>query len=149
MFGWGKKPQPKTILAEPVACPHEKATKSFEIIVLGSKFSIEPPAPHCPECAEKYLNETSTLCGQCQEPIVPGTPVAQNATDTAKKNPYTHMYRSCCPSGGLFCGLWGNGRLISLHELDPNKYGRATATVAEQVLRTGKMVIESPDRFMK
>lgn len=81
-----------------------------------------------------------TYCAACGRPIFPGMPVGQ-AWEEAQF-PYTHLTFECCDAGALYCGRWGEGRLITLHELDPKKYPPDTTSLADHALKTGGIVIE-------
>jgi hypothetical protein len=109
----------KFFLGEKRQCGHGRFIKSsvHKVTVLGIECSVA--SSDCSKlCAEEYLNKFSTLCAECEEPILPGDPVGQAWEDAS--HPYTHM--RCAQSAALFCGKWGEGRLISLHEMNPARY---------------------------
>ncbi len=87
------------------------------------------------EC-EQGLN---TFCASCKRLITPGMPVGQ--AWSGAPYPFTHMTFECCESGGLYCGQWGEGRLRTLHEIDPENYPEGTATVVGHILNTGNTVV--------
>ena len=91
-------------------CTHPKFKGKVTLQVLGKEVKLVSQGP-CAACLEKYLNENSTVCGACGEPIIPGAPVA--SASLGSPHPYTHMYMTCCPTGALYCGHWGEGELIS------------------------------------
>ncbi len=122
-------------------CPHGKTEGTLEIIILGVKCNLITGSPMCPVCTEQYLNKFSTLCAACGRPIFPGDPVGL-AWDGAP-HPFTHLYYHCCDSGGLYCGVWGEGRLITLHELKPEKYPPGTASIVSHILQTKRPAIEN------
>jgi hypothetical protein len=90
-------------------CTHGPTKDPFEVMVLGHSLPL-PESPYCPACTEQYLNQYSTHCALCPEPILPGTPVevaGNNATSTAE---FVHVRCGNCAAG--FCGMWGEGKLI-------------------------------------
>jgi hypothetical protein len=119
-------------------CTHGAVTTLTTIKVLGHDLEFAE-MPMCVACSTDYLNKVSTLCGVCEEPIIPGMRVGI-AHDGAK-HPYTHLNMGCCVSGALFCGAWGEGRLVSLHELNPEQFPDDTSCVAEHALKTGGPVV--------
>jgi hypothetical protein len=123
-------------------CDHPKSTAPQEITIHGVTIVCEAGAPICPKCAEEWLRKVSNVCAKCGDPILPGTSVAR-AWEGAKY-PYTHLTFDCCEAGVLYCGVWGEGRLITLHELDSEKYPKGTASVMQHVAKTGETVCEQP-----
>jgi hypothetical protein len=118
-------------------CEHGTVKGGFQVVVFGIEFELEE-SPLCPKCAEEYLNKFSTLCASCGLPIFPGTPVAQAWIDAP--HPYIHLSFSCGYCGGLYCGQWGEGCLITLHELNPKKYPFGTSSVAGYIFNTNGAV---------
>lgn len=127
---------------EKFVCTHGKTRHNFKVVVLGVECELEK-SPMCPSCTEQYLNKFSTLCASCGRPIFPGTPVGQ--AWHGAPHPFTHLAFGCCDSGGLYCGQWGEGRLLTLHELNPEKYPAGTSSVVGHAFNTGGMVIENVD----
>ena len=125
---------------EEFVCTHKKTEDKIMVVVLGVECEFEE-SPMCPVCAEQYLNKFSTLCASCERPIFPGTPVGQ-AWEGAP-HPYTHLRPGCCETGALYCGKWDDGRLITLHELNPEKYPAGTPTVVGHAFNTGGTVVEN------
>lgn len=123
-------------------CEHPKSEKPTVIVVRGQKIECGPSAEICPQCTEAWLEKASTTCAKCGGPIVPGAAVGQ--AWIGAKYPYTHLTFDCCDTGAYYCGVWGSGRLITLHELDPEKYPPGTGSVLSHAAKTGKSVIESP-----
>lgn len=118
-------------------CGH-KGHLPFKVTVQGVKCELSE-ATLCKACAEPYLNKACTLCASCGRPIFPGEPVGV-AWDGAT-HPYTHLTFKCCASGGLYCGRWGEGRLVSLHDIDPERYPTGTGSIVGMVFSTGKEAI--------
>mgnify|MGYP001560526627 FL=1 len=116
-------------------CGHEKPSGPSTVEVHGVKIGVEV-AEICPACIEKYLNRYSTRCASCNGPILPGMPVGQ--AWKGAPYPHTHMAFDCTESGGLYCGRWGKGRLITLHELKPDEFPPGTPSVMAHVFKTGK-----------
>lgn len=116
-------------------CDHDKSSSPSIVEVHGMKVGVEV-AEICSGCIEKFLNRYSTRCASCNGPILPGMPVGQ--AWTGAKHPHTHMSFDCTESGGLYCGRWGQGRLITLHELEPDTFAPGTSHVMAHVLKTGK-----------
>lgn len=122
-----------------VACVHGGTKDPFMIEVLGFECYFDRGGPMCPDCTQMYLNEYSTLCASCKHPIFPTMPVA--IAWSGAQYPFTHLDMECCISFGLHCGVWGNGVLIPLHELYPEKYPPGTSSVISHVFNTGESVI--------
>ena len=110
---------------EKSACAHGKTDHPLVVTVLGIKCELER-SPMCPACTEQYFNKFSILCASCHQPIFPGTPVG--VAWVGAPHPFTHLTFDCCESGGLFCGRWGEGRLLTLHEIDPEHFPADTAS---------------------
>jgi hypothetical protein len=111
-------------------CPHEPITEPFDVEVLGVLCSFND-SPFCLECTREYLNKFSTLCGTCRRSIFPHTAVGRS------KNPdflYAHLTFGCCDTGGDLIGEWSEGKLITLHELHPEKYPPGEQSIVEQML---------------
>ncbi len=125
-------------------CDHAKATEpSLSVTVFGCQVKLDnmDEAPLCGACMEAWLNKYAARCACCEGPIFPGDYVAQAMNDS--KQPFTHLSSDCCPSGGLFCGMWGQGRLFTLHELDPGKFPEGSRTMVEAAVKSGKPIIHS------
>lgn len=91
-------------------CTHWSEPRSnLTVTVLGREVKLNT-APYCAACTTEYLNRYATNCGACPEPILPGEPVG--VSFVGAPHPYTHLTTTCCASGALFCGHWGEGRLI-------------------------------------
>lgn len=104
----------------------------FEAEVLGKmrKFKAlggKIPCGCCLEAFREHLEAICTVCASCGELIYPGDPVGQ-AWDGAP-HPYTHLTFECCETAAFYCGVWGKGELVSLHELDPDKYPEGTKNI--------------------
>lgn len=124
-----------------VSCAHPKPTSPDVLVVFGTPVGrIGPDAPLCTACMQAWLERHSTRCASCGGPICPGMPVGQ--AWVGAPHPHTHMTFACTESGGLWCGRWGKGRLISLHEIDPGKYAPGTANAMAHVLKTGQMSVD-------
>lgn len=121
-------------------CPHAKPDKAFAVNIGGRKFQIRPDSI-CPDCVQPYFNSVGTTCAACLGMILPGEPVAK--AWVGAKYPYTCMGWDCCESGVLYCGQWGEGKLITLHELDPEKYPAGTSSVVSHVMNSGQVVTEN------
>jgi hypothetical protein len=124
------------------SCDHKRVRGDFTITVLGVECRFKKGLPTCATCSVEYLNKHSTICASCSEPIFPGNAVgvAWRGAD----HPYTHLTFECCDTGALYCGYWGEGELITLHQLDPKKYPEGTSSVVSHAMNTGQMVIENP-----
>ena len=90
-----------------------------------------------------YKPGYATTCASCKQPIYPGTPVGQ--AWMGAPHPFTHLTFECCESGGLYCGVWGGGRLKTLHEIHPEKYPEGTANVTQHILTSGRTVVVNID----
>jgi hypothetical protein len=113
----------------------------FKINVHGTECEIRR-SPWIFEKTEKYLNEACTVCASCNKPIFPGMPVGKAWIDAP--HPFTHLSMDCCDTGSLYCGMWGDGRLITLHELHPEKYPAGISTVMSAAFASsGKPVYQN------
>lgn len=105
-----------------VHCTHGRETEKFSINVLGVPCEFLH-FDTCAACLEAYLNRTSMLCAECGKPIFPGMRVA--GAWIGAPSPYTHNTLQC-GAPGLWCGTWGEGRLIKIEEThDFLDYGEA------------------------
>lgn len=146
--GWlakqsGYQPTSQTDSASPTekfTCTHGNTKHNLKVTVLGVECEFWE-SPMCPTCTEQYLNKFSTLCASCKRPIFPETPVGQ--AWHGAPHPFTHLTFRCCDTGALYCGRWDEGRLIMLHELNPEKYPAGTSSVLGRAFKTGGMVIEN------
>lgn len=107
-------------------CPHEVRRVEAVVTVLGHEmdaicFGV------CSACLEDYLNRHCVLCATCGEPICPGMPVALAPAGSPLS--YRHLFIDCCGERAPYCGVWGEGELITLHELHPEKYPPDTTSV--------------------
>lgn len=114
-----------------------RAEGPIEVMVLGVKCTLKS-SPCCEECTGTYLNQFSTLCGSCLRPIFPGARVAQ--ARMGAPHPFTHCRPGCAPSA-FYCGEWGEGQLVTLHELDPETYPRGAATVLSHAVCSRSAII--------
>jgi len=120
-------------------CAHPKQ-KKFTMKVKGVEGVLEN-FTMCPSCAKEYFEKHSTSCASCKDPIVPSEAVGR--APIGAEHPFTHLTFECCPSGGLYCGVWGESRLVTLHELKPDKYPEETCSAIGHALKSGEPVIES------
>ena len=109
-------------------CGKPLAEGNLNVTVLGHEMTFTDP-PSCPSCATAYLNKHSTICGVCEKPIIPGEAVA--VAINGSRYLYTHLTFQCCPSVGLWCGSWGESRLKTLHEVDPEHFSENTELTIE------------------
>lgn len=122
------------------ACNHGGPRRNLKMTILDVECEIEKSGM-CGACTETYLNTVCTLCASCGRPIFPGDPVGQAWVDAP--HPHTHLTFDCCDTGGLYCGQWGEGRLITLHELDPKKYPAGASSMMDAAMQTGKPVVQN------
>ncbi len=105
-------------------CTHEKVRGSFTIRVKGVDV-VRTSSERCPACVQACAEQCSTTCAVCTRPIVPGMLVGRSGrTDF----PLVHD-DTCVEDPNDFCGQWGEGRLIGLHEFNPHKYEPGTITL--------------------
>ena len=104
-------------------CSHTRRPGQFTTTVLMRTTTIVMPdsIPLCRKCFTAYLNKYSTLCGACGELIFPGEHVAERPVK-GNPNAIVHRVKKCCLYEDNWCGTWGQGRLISLHELQPELF---------------------------
>lgn len=114
-----------------IPCGHEPASGAVVVTVMGQEFTVVVPdwARCCGDCYEKWLESRATVCHVCGEPILPGMNVAE--ISPFAEPPFTHMRPMCCRYPSKYAGLWGPGRLISLHELHPGQVAPGTRTMAD------------------
>jgi hypothetical protein len=118
--------------------PHDKPSWPRQITVRGKSIGVAA-ADVCPNCLEAFFAAHATTCAACDGPILPGMPVGQ--AWVGAPHPFTHLDFECTASGGLYCGVWGQGRLITLHELEPDTYPPGTPNVMAHVMATGQPTI--------
>lgn len=124
------------------ACRHRRPKGPFEVIVRGgAKVQFRASWPMCQACTEDYLNRFSITCVSCGLPILPGTRIG--LVQPGVRYQYAHLQPGCCDTGALYCGVWGEGVLISLHELHPEKYPEGTLSVLDYVSETGEPVFQN------
>ena len=121
-------------------CPNSIVKDKFKVMVKGHKIEIEDSLL-CFSCAEKHLNKYSTFCASCEKPIIPGTKVAE--AWIGAKYAFTHLTFNCCLAGALYCGEWGEGRIITLHELNPDKYPPGTSSAIAHAINAKQTVVEN------
>lgn len=128
-------PQALTFEEMKKLCTKGAVEGAFVIEVLGVSKRMRN-TPLCEGCSKIFLNAFSVLCAQCKTPIFPGEPVGQSWVGA--ETPVTHMYWDCTATGALYCGKWGEGRLITLGELNPFQFGKGAPSIAAHVLKTGR-----------
>lgn len=135
------KKEYKTIISLPdppkekrLVCNHTPLNEWAIIGIFGQVCEVEKSSM-CFSCTEKYFNTFSTICAACGIYITPNSLVAQ-AWD-GSKYPFTHLDSGCCDNlVNLFCGKWGEGRLITLHEINPEDFpDKAPRSYASHKLR--------------
>ena len=125
-------------------CPHEPITEPFDIEIIGVLCNFDN-SPFCFECTQEYLDKFSTLCGTCRRPIFPHTSVGKSKDP---KFPYAHLTFECCDSGGDSLGEWSEGKLITLHELHPEKYPPGERSIVEHILGgPAKVLAKASSRY--
>jgi len=104
-------------------CTHPRRPGKFTTVVLSRAVTMVMPAsiPLCRECFTGYLNKYATICGACGGLIFPGEMVAERPVE-GNPNAIVHRVKKCCFYADNWCGMWGQGRLISLHELQPETF---------------------------
>ena len=110
VFGKGKK---EPVLATCCACPG-KINLPLHITVLGQDVTLDE-SEMCEKCATEFLNTNSTLCAVCEGVILPGENVGRAPIDS--KHEFVHLTQECTEYGSQYCGVWGEGRLITIQEL--------------------------------
>ncbi len=140
----GEDPIPRLCFPNGRGCPHGPTKGVVALVIHGKPFEIDSP-PMCKECSEKYLNANATKCAVCKMPIFPGDAVGDpsgSILTIGKK--FVHLTHGCCEDGGYFCGYWGEGRLVRLHEVDPKQFPEGTTTVMAHAFTSGETVISRP-----
>lgn len=99
-----------------------------------------PDMPLCRDCYAAWLSRYAILCRHCGKIVRPGDPIAQPGI-YADRRRIVHWSPECSLDPARLCGIWGMGRLVSLHEMDPKNFPPGTMTVADHGLR---LVMDSP-----
>lgn len=137
----GEDPIPRLCFPNGRSCPHGPATGVVTVLILGELCEFDSP-PMCKECTEKYLNKYATTCIACKMPILPGDPVGDpSGALTPIGSKFAHLADGCCDTGGFYCGNWGEGRLVRLHEIDPKQFPEGTTTVMALAFTSGEPVV--------
>lgn len=116
----------KGVTVSDLKCGHNPSSRDRTMVIQGKEYLLRE-SPLCHACTEKYLNEASTVCATCGGPIVPDDLVA--ISDIHSPFPYTHATAECSDDPGLWCGKWGVGTLIALHELNPEEFPEGTPSL--------------------
>lgn len=89
-------------------CEHNATMwRMFAVEVLGKWIMVES-SPMCLPCTQKYLETYSTLCSECERPIVQGTPVGKQRG--WQSYPYRHLASEYCKRGATEqYGIWLSG----------------------------------------
>ncbi|MBU0624975.1 hypothetical protein KKF05_01390 [Patescibacteria group bacterium] len=111
-------------------CQHQRQPGSFTRVVLNQIIKVRLPAsvPLCRDCFIAYLIRYATSCTVCNGHILPGDPVAE--IPIANQLCLAHRTKHCARYVDRYCGIWGQGRLISLHELMPDIIPAGVRTMA-------------------
>lgn len=117
--------QNSTPTLEAEVCPHEKVAGVFTVEVRGVAFP-RVSSDRCPACAQQFAEQYSTTCASCAQPILPGTLVARSGRNDV---PFVHNNDSCRSDPLQYCGMWGEGELIDLHAMKPEKYPPGTRSL--------------------
>lgn len=112
-------------------CGHEPDFGNVGVTICGRTYVVHIPdgAPICAACFGRWLESQSTTCCACGEPILTGMLVAENSP--FDEPPFVHGKRQCCVDARNYAGMWGPGRLVSLHELHPDYIAAGTRTIKE------------------
>lgn len=102
--------KPDTCLTDGCGSPVINSPTSLTVLEHTVKLDR---SPFCFVCTAAYMNRHSTVCNTCREPICVGQQVAQAAAGS--EFPYTHHTSPCSLYAGLWCGTWGEGKLIGLN----------------------------------
>ncbi|MEA3249435.1 MAG: hypothetical protein U9Q03_03695 [Patescibacteria group bacterium] len=116
-------------------CDHEPDSGAVCVTVSGFETTVIIPddVKCCKECFESWLNLHATTCSVCGEPILTFKSVAE--ISPFSNPPFAHMRPMCCRYPSKYCGMWGPGRLISLHELHPDQISPGTRTIADHAMQ--------------
>jgi hypothetical protein len=114
-------------------CGNKLIFDDFTITVRGVEFMMGSNKL-CPACVQKDCEDNGTTCAICGGPIVPGMQVGVAPNSSPHDFSFTHMRQGCSPGVFTICGRWGRGRLITLHELNPEKFPEGTITPAHAAL---------------
>lgn len=82
-----------------------------KLVIFGKEYTFTR-SPRCGPCTIAYMEKFSTRCGNCEQPIFVGEPVAQAPVDA----PYPYVHNTMeCSYPGMFCGHWGEGVCVPHH----------------------------------
>jgi len=108
--------------------PHHITIDEYPITVSGSAL--------CKACSQKKLQQWRTVCHRCKHPILTGEAVAHSGNE---HRPYNHLDCSGFHAALMYCGIWGEGRLLTLDECFPGKgHPKVEHNLAEEMF--GKTV---------
>ena len=96
------------------SCPHEKVSGPFTITVGGENFT-RTSRDRCPACEQTFAEQYATTCAACRKPIIPDTLVGTSGQPDC---PFVHN-DGCLTNPMDYCGMWGAGKLLTLHDLNP------------------------------
>jgi hypothetical protein len=116
-----------------VNCCHLPEVGEVAVWIIGKEHNIFLPIEMemCSDCFEKWLNLNSITCPSCDKPILPGSKVADISPEGTSEITLTHVEENCCGDPSLYCGIWGPGQLVTLHDLFPNLIPPGTHTMKE------------------
>ncbi len=101
-------------------CSHENRPGKHTVTIFGQILQLTVPdnCPLCRDCLVAWLVKYSTTCACCGGLILPYEKVAERPVEG---NPFglVHYSKRCAYYADNWCGVWGQGRLISIHELHP------------------------------
>lgn len=135
-------------LVEPARCPcgNDLVFGYFKIKVRGAEFEMGSDQL-CPLCVQKDCEEHGTTCAECGKPILPGELVGMAPMNPPYPFEFTHLSQECSPGLFTVCGRWGKGRLITLHELNPEKFPSGTISPIHAAFSGGGPVFVSSEEI--
>lgn len=112
-----------------IECGHPSENKTAQATILGQKIrvTLPPSVPLCFNCFVRWLNLHSVKCEKCGQVILPGEKVSE-IHDSSGHKLIVHHNVDCAQNSANWCGIWGQGRLVSLHELYPGIFPKGTRT---------------------
>jgi hypothetical protein len=105
-----------------IRCSHPRYKYPRVIMLYVERVAVGDDIPACSECVSAFLLEHGIACAACKKLLFPGDDVAIAEAGSAVQTAYEHLRLGCCDDVSRYCGVWGKGRLISLHELYPGAF---------------------------
>jgi hypothetical protein len=112
-----------------IRCTHRHDASPRSIPICEERVDLDDDIPACADCISALLVNNGTVCASCDYRILPGDDVA-----AIKPGAYAHLRTGCCDDLSRYCGVWGQGKLLSLHDMYPTAFpGGSGHTLDRQI----------------